>query len=65
MPRQRIDDPKRNAGISLTRAEMGKLEGFAIAAELEGKSAVVSMLIDKYLPSAWRDLDLENWRKDK
>ena len=62
MPRQKLDDPKRNAGISLTGAEMVKLEEFAKAAKLEGKSAIVSMLIQKYLPSAWWDLELEKGR---
>ena len=65
MPRQKLDDPKRNAGISLTGAEMNKLEEFAKAAKLEGKSAIVSMLIDKYLPAAWWELELEKGRKGK
>ena len=59
MARQKVGDPKRNAGVSLTGAEMGKLEEFAKAVKLEGKSAVVSMLIDKYLPAAWWNLDRE------
>lgn len=63
MPRAKSDDPKKNAGVSLTGAEMDKLEKFAKAANLEGKSAVVAMLIQKYLPSAWWDLELEKGHK--
>lgn len=59
MPRPKSDDPKRNAGISLTQAEIDKLAAFAKAAKLEGNSAVVSMLIQKYLPNAWWDLELQ------
>jgi hypothetical protein len=59
MPRPRSDDPKRNAGISLSQAEIDKLAKYAKAAKLDSSSAVISLLIQKYLPSAWWELELK------
>ena len=59
MPRPRSDDPKTNAGISLTGAEVEKLKAYAKAAKLDSVSAVVSLLIDKGLPALWWELELK------
>lgn len=58
MPRPRSNDPKRNAGVSLRQSEIDKITKFAEAAKLESVSAVISLLIDKYLPHAWWELEV-------
>lgn len=61
MPRRRKDDRadvKRNAGISLSDREIEKLANYAKSAKLDGVSAVVSLLIEKGLPTLWWELEL-------
>lgn len=53
------DDPKRNAGIGLTQAEISKLNDYKKAAGLSSRSEVVALLIKKGLPQLWWDLELE------
>lgn len=53
MPRPKSPDPKRNAGISLTAAEMAKLDDYAKEAKIS-RSEVVSLLIGK-LPDLWME----------
>jgi len=64
MPRPRhADGPKINAGISLRQVEIDKLADYAKVANLESTSAVVVLLIEKYLPSLWWDLELDRSKK--
>ena len=55
-----VADPRHNAGISLTSAEKEKLDKFCMAANLNSRSAVVSLLIEKGLPKLWMSLELES-----
>lgn len=58
MPRARSEDPRRNAGISLTGAEIEQLDAYKEAAGLSSRSEVVAMLIGQ-LPTLWYDLLLQ------
>jgi metal-responsive CopG/Arc/MetJ family transcriptional regulator len=55
----RAVDPRRNAGVSLTQAEIDQLDEFKTKAGLDNRSAVVQMLIKKSLPQLWWDLQLK------
>lgn len=55
MVRPKSTDPKRNAGICLTEAEIWQLQDYARAAKIS-TSAVVQLLIEKGLPELWRKL---------
>lgn len=61
MPKQRHPDgPKVNAGISLReKTELAELKDFAKAAKFPSVSAVVSFLIEKYLPIEKKDFENE------
>jgi hypothetical protein len=43
-------DPRRNAGIGLTQAEIDDLDEAKIVASLGSRSEVVQLLIKRYLP---------------
>lgn len=59
MPQHKSDDPKRNAGISLTAAEISKLDDYKKEAKLDSRSAVVDLLLQRGMPLLWADLLLE------
>jgi len=54
----RASDPKRNAGISLTAAEIAKLDEYKAKFNLSSRSEVVAMLIRQKLPELLRGLKL-------
>lgn len=59
MPRPRHPNgPKINAGISLRQIEIDRLAKASSELKLESVSEVVVLLIEKYLPSLYWDLEL-------
>jgi len=52
----RAKDPRSNAGISLTRAQVRNLDDFKERAKLPSRSAVVDLLLERGMPILWAEL---------